>query len=349
MANTPSPVASLESHPAKEAIQDAVLETLLAMTNQFRFALTADSDAKLWGLLSTQGIDFPSAVGDPDLDAKALGLRFNDVEETCLAKTVMQMYDYAYLGLEDTSLPSLDNDEGEGAWISRLLFDLRRSEFLAEWDEYTAGRTRPAVEACLLVAEMANARLMLEGGQEGFYLHERDIGLLTFRQLSLLANMTEASLRTVVSRGTGLRTIKQGNSTFIEIHEAKAWLQERKRYLPIRRSSSAGALPLTDRRYATVDDLALAIDERLTYLAQTGSNQLLRAEIRNTLGRDLQPTANGGLSLEITADKLLHPTFTTTLARVLDVNSELFRLRAAETVYAENLRRIEQQIKEVAQ
>ncbi len=344
MADDRTPPSPL-SFPTKEAIQKDVLETLLVMSNQVRFAIAGPgTDGKLWALLSSRPLDYPHELANPDNSPDDLGLTWPDVAETALAQTLMELYDYGVLGLEDASAEELDNNEGGAAWVSRLLHDLRHSAFLAEWDEATGGRSMPSVERCLLLAETANARVLLEGGKEGFFLNDREAGYLTFRQLSLLSGMTESSLRTVASRASGgLVTERLGNNSYIEVSHAKQWLKARNRYTPVRRVSNAGAVPMTERRFASTDEFQLAIDQRVSYLAEEIGLEVLQQRLK---GSPFGEPKKGPASyfIEVGAKQMANRKLMEALGKALDLPARMFALRAAETLHSEVLRHVEKEI-----
>ncbi|MCB1995645.1 MAG: hypothetical protein KDG57_07155 [Rhodoferax sp.] len=323
----------------------------LKSRNQARFAFhRVGADKHLWALVSSGSSGSEHAIADPDLSAEDLGLTWNDVEQTAMATTMMHLYDYGALAIEDGTTESLDNVEGEAAWVTCLLHDLRRSTFLIKWNEAKAGRVVPAVERCLLIAETAHARLLLEGGKEGFFPTEYEIGYLTFRQLSLLSGMTEASLRTLASRASsGLVTERKGNNSYIPISHAKEWLKDRNRYTPIRRVSNAGAAPLTDRKHTSVDDFLVAIDERVSYLVDELGLEFLQRRLSGGRFGKVQKTRSGMHAIDVGAAQLLNRELMESLATVLELPPTKFALRAAEAVHGDELRRIERELQGVKQ
>lgn len=356
-----------------EQVQADVLEVLLALINQLRFSVLRSDlygDEVLWSLLEIKPKRAVESSGDaeetvrssfshpdyanPDLHPQDLGLTFADVAETGLATELVHLYEYGVLAELDVSAPSLDDDEGGAAWASRTLFDLAHSKFIQEWSDYAGDRAQDAAKRLLAVAELANARLLLEGGTEGFFLDERDVGFLTFRQLSLLSGMTEASLRTLASRAVkaagandgspasavgALRTVRKGNAAYIEVEDARAFLQARNRYLPVRQVHKAGGASFVDRRYSSVAELQSAVSDRIEFLeGELGSDET----DQRLAACDIQWTADRVLSFPA----LLSNASMRRLAEALEWPSELFALRAAETALAEQLRSVERQLRE---
>lgn len=337
------------SYP-KEQFQEDVLNILLTLLNQARFAFyRSGGDQRLWSLLSSlQPVD-DGNFADPDMMPKDLGLEFAHVADMDFVRTVLQVYDYGVLGLDDSSAPLLDDGEGAAAWASRTLYDLDRSEFLKEWSDYAGTAPAEAVGRCLRLLELANARLMLEGGTEGFYLGGQEPSRLTFPQLSLLSGMTEASLRTLASRGAGIRTVKEGSATFIEIADAKDWLAARGRYEPIRRISDRGATISFDRPFPSVDELQGAIFDRIDYLTHEIGKEALDQRLRETGIRFQKKAIIGQVLHEVRVRDLEDRALMEKLAHALEWEPERFALRAAEAVLAEKLNEIEKELKGAAQ
>lgn len=340
--------------PSKEEFQQDVLATQFVLLHQAHFAFFRldHSDSALWSLLTPKkpkpeglGLIF----GDPDLAPKDLGLTFEDVADMGIASNLMQLYDYGVLGLRDVSEASLDDCEGSAAWTSRILYDLRKSTFFFEWAEYAGNHYYGHVDRCLHVAELANARLLLEGGQEGFFLDDRDAGALTFRQLSLLSGFTEASLRTMVSRGDGPPIVKEGSSTYFEIAPAKEWLKAKGRYLAIRRVSDRGAAPLTERRFSTVEDFQAAMADRVGYLCNEFGAQAIDQRLAATgIKFKVHPLPDNEKYVEIPEDDLTNRELMTRLGSALDLPPELFALRAAEAVLTERLAAVGRELKQLS-
>lgn len=341
--------SSFSNTPSKEQIQQDVVVTLHLLLNQARFCFLHDetSDQVLWSLVSQKALDHSASFADPDLSPAELGLTFDDVADVEFVKTLMQLYDYGVLAIEDTSLPTLDDSEGHAHWTTCILQDLARSTFLKEWTDYAGDACVKAVDHCLLIVEIASARLVLEGGQEGFFHKDRDAEGLTFRQLALLSSMSEASLRTLTSRGNGLVTIKgERNSTYITIEHAREWLKARGRYTPIRRVSDLGMVPLTSQRFFSIEELQTAILARTDYLRlEVGSDVMTHRLAASGIKWVVEKLPNGETLDRINEQQLLDRKVMKRLGAALELPAEMFVLRAAETVLSEKLRLVEQELK----
>jgi hypothetical protein len=340
-----------------EELKQDILETMLTLLNQARFTFLRDweCDTKLWSLLSSKPLEHPSEFANPDNDAKNIGLTFQDIESIELVSSLVQFYKYGMLGLIDESMIEMDDSEGSGNWTSRILYDLHRSEFLVEWSEYRNIDVHASVARCLLVTELANARLMLEGGNEGFYLGSQDAGVLDIRQMSLLAGMTEGSIRTLAgpNRKNALITTKNtaGNGVHIEIENAKAWLKSKGRYVPIKKTSVRGAEDFTNRKFTSIAEFEHAVYERRAYLnIQNGeeviSSRLIKAGVeclRSNPVSDLMRRDTLGVERMLDAEMMAR------LGEALELPKALFALRAAEAVAVQRLAEISDLLKHVQQ
>lgn len=341
--------------PAKKQVQHAATVTALVLIHQARFSLMRHdgrNQDRLWALISDrpalEGYD-----GSPDHTPESLGLGFEDIADMVFARTLMVLYDYGVLGLEDTSADPLDNSEGDAAWCSRILSDLAGSSFLSEWSEYAGPATLEAAKCCVEIAELANARVLLEDGKEGFFLEDRHEGLLTFRQLSLLSGMSEASLRTLASRGAKagpttagevLRTVKHGTASYIQAADARAWLKARQRYTPVRRISDRGSAPFLQLRLDSTEDLQQAIDDRVRYLCAEIGTDTMRQRLGAT-GLDLEHRVFDEQSFwDVRPDDFLQRDAMRALGEALDWPADVFALRAAAAYFSEQLRSIAQQL-----
>jgi hypothetical protein len=341
-----------------DELKQDILETMMALINQARFTFIRDqgTDAKLWSLLSNKpGVDDPSAYANPDNGAKEVGLTFADIEDIELVNSLVQFYNYGVLGLIDESMIEMDDSEGPGNWASRILFDLHRSEFLTDWIAYRNINVQASVTRCLFVTELANARLMLEGGREGFYLGCQDSGALDIRQMSLLAGMTEGSIRTLAgpNRKNALITTKNatGTGVHIEIENAKAWLKSKGRYVPIKRTSARGAEDFTNRKFLSIFEFEQAVFERRAYLNIQRGEEVVDSRL---IVAGVQSLRNNPLSDMMRMDtlgekRLLDAELMARLGEALELPKELFALRAAEVVAVERLAVIEQLLKKVQQ
>lgn len=346
----------------KEEFKSDVLELMVLFTHQAQFIFMSDAKRQsvpIWSLLSP-ALEGYSGSASSGTYASHMALKFSDIEQLCMAQALMELYDYGVQGIQDGK--GMDSFDGYENQVSRLCYDMSRSEFLNEWDNggLGLGLQTKAAERCLYVCELANARLMLEGAEEGFFLDDREVGFLSIRQMSLLSGMTEASIRTLVSRNRKslqtsagdsnslLITKNDGKNTSIDIADAKAWLKSKGRYTPITKKMTQGAEDFTSHKFMSRDEFEKSIAKRLRFLESeygkeivdervtyAGVVPVLEAIVPNI---DWETDAIGEAQL---LDKELMRRF----AVALELPEEMFALRAAEAVMHDKLRTIEAQLK----
>lgn len=337
-----------------EELKQDILETMMTLLNQARFTFLRDleSDTKLWPLLSSKPLEYPSGFANPDNGAKDLGLTFSDIESIELVHSLVHFYNYGMHGILDDSMLEMDDSEGPGNWASRILYDLHRSEFLTDWSEYRNIDVHASVARCLLVTELANARLMLEGGTEGFYLGCQDEGTLDIRQMSLLAGMTEGSIRTLAgpNRKNALITTKNpvGTGVHIKTEDAKAWLKSKGRYISIKRSSARGAEDFTKRKFTSIAEFENAVFERRAFLNVQQGEKVVDSRILNAGVSSMKSNPSSELlRMDALGEKrLLDVALMARLGEALELPKELFALRASEAATEDKLRSIEQALKQ---
>lgn len=347
----------------KDEFEGEILDLMLLFTQQTHFIFMADSALQsnsIWQLLSPTLADHSAICTRGDY-ACDIGLTYSDIKGLSMAQTLMELYKYGVQGIQDGI--EIDCCDGYENQVSRLCYDINRSEFLKEWDDCGAraiGKQTTAAERCLYVCELANARLILEGAQEGFFLDDREIGFLSIRQMSLLSGMTEATIRTLASRNrkniqtsssdsnSQLITRNDGKNTSIAIEDAKAWLKSKGRYTPITHESNRGAEDFTQRKFMSRGEIETAIEKRLTYLEATYGESVIAARIINAgvvpKYEQIVPDIDWTKQV-IGEEQLLNRDLMRRLAVVLELPTELFALRATEAVMQDKLRAIEQQVK----
>lgn len=280
----------------------------------------------------------------PEIDWQSGGFQYDMVATTAMAESMETLYDLAYLGHVDADVSDL-NSESMASWISRVVMDLRRSEFVTEWNEYS--KCEDSIQRCLQVFETAQARLVLEGievDDRFMDWHGPDTEGLSIRQMSLLSGMTEASLRTLASpkRKNPLKTQSDGKNTFVTVEDAKAWLVARGRYVPIKHTSRGGRLDLKRRRFGSIDELLSALDQRVQFLLAEPQAD----EVRTMLAA-ISPTmlvAGGRPHLRLDEASTENTELMAKIGEALGLSGTLLGLRAAETRSLEQLRAVERQI-----
>ena len=282
---------------------------------------------------------------DPDLEAADIGLTYEKIHHTEFAKALEQQYEYAYHGRIDRSAEALE-DESIHTWIAALVCDVHESAVAAEWESYGLDIIVRA-RRCALVAETANARVTLEGGEPFFYSFQSNKegylseDVLTVRQLALLASMEELSIRAAANpkRANPLKTITTDQGTRIEIAVAKEWLQSKGRYIPITSTWSAGELDLSKRRFNSSDELDTALDTRFKMLINEHGLEGLSAKL--TAGGIKIGKGIPGPFMDLAPDDYRNEDLIRVLALTLELPEDLLVLRVKEALIKDELRHIE--------
>ena len=158
---------------------------------------------------------------------------YEAIRDTELAETVETQFEFGFHGVRRAN-SDLDVIGGPHTSTTAILFDLKDSEIVRFWADH--GLPLHPFDRCFHVAELANARLVLEG-QEPFYSFEPyTLDGLTIHQMALLSGMAEMSIRTAASRKGPkmLQTFKdERGRTLIRPEVAQEWLRSRNRYVPI--------------------------------------------------------------------------------------------------------------------
>jgi hypothetical protein len=356
---------------SREEFKKNIVETLLVLANQTYFSFCAvsggsisDIGERVWSLMSTKPYH-GSTFADPGITPDHLDLPFSDVERLSIVQSLMQLYDYGVHGILDTSIAgNFDSFDGYENQVSRIIYDLNRSTFLQEWGNYGVYSSAIAVERCAYVFELANARLMLEGGSEGFFLDDREEGFLSIRQMALVSGMTEASIRTLASRSrknqlksandsnSQLITKNDGKNTSIDIADAKAWLKAKGRYVDISRKRNRGATDFTYRKLSSIGEIEDAIADRLEFLRAQYGEEAINSRLERIGIKAIEQQIVPPIDLwkqVIGEEQLMKTELMRSFAEALELPADLFALRAAEAVMQEKLRGIEKQVKQAQQ
>ncbi len=308
----------------------------------------AGADA-FWKLVERKlGIE-ESAAFDPDITPKDIGLDYSDIAHTEFAKSIETMFQYAYFGIQDESVESLDN-ESIHTWVSAILSDMSNSRVGNEWESYGATALAPA-KRCLEVAELANARRALEGSSDNFFYFSAKgkdddaVGYesLTIRQMSLLAGMEEMSIRAAANpkRANPLKTYSDEGRTRIRIEDAKTWLISKGRYVQIKYKFGAGDIDLSKRRIKSQDDLEELLYARLKMIS------LQKSEVNQVIDMliDKGIMANHPKYSEFVEHSFRDQEKMTVLAESLDFNPALLWLRVREALANQELLNIERELR----
>lgn len=309
-------------------------------------------------------IDVSLDTGDlfnPDRTAADMGLTYDQVRHTDLARYMEALYSFAVHARLDASVESMTY-ESLYMWIADTLMDAADGHVAEQWDSYIGGGgtfISESANRCLQVAELANARHILENGEGFSYFSRRrgkkeisssDLDSLTIGQLALLADMEEMSVRAAANpkRATPLRTDATPEGTRIARDVAKAWLQEKGRYIPVVQYWSAGDVDLQNRRFKDPHDLLRALDQRRKALIGRLETNTLDAALLEA-GLKLETFAGEKYLADEVMTRFDDAACMTTLAGLLELPAPWLALRAREAATLARLADVERELKVLSQ
>ncbi len=291
---------------------------------------------------------------DLDLPASTYGIEWKDVSNTALAQTMEELYDFAYLATFDPRYyPGELGDETGAWWVAMYLKDFAGSRSLSFQADYSGGGELTAAHNLLQIVETANARHILEGADETF-VDDSAVGFLTIRQLALVSDFKEDSLRVLANpkRKNALPTQSVSGSTVVAVGQAREWLTSKGRYTPVSpRLAATRPLDLKTARFATTAHFCAAMSEQVSLHAARGS---AAKDMLGTL-QEIYPDSfwkrdsvtgqmfDAGLELSV-ADLQDEPRLRL-LARALELDADLLLLKAKEAALREGLAAVESQIR----
>lgn len=313
------------------------------------------TDAKTaWAITGAEALVANRELMSPEYAPEDLGLTYASIEHTEFVRTMEFLYDFGFHGRLNRHVEQM-GDESIHAWITALVCDVHNSSMADQWDAYGVDVHRHSGR-CVHVAEIANARHMLEGGESiysqfpGTNREEWDSeGYLTVRQLALLSGMEEMSVRAAANpkRPHPLKTVSVDGGTRIDIDVAKEWLMRKGRYVPIVSYWPDGDIDLQARSFAAVWELDTALNGR--YQSLQGQHQAKKDELTKALSALGIPIAEGlaGPYLDIPRDFYHDPESVRRLGAVLSLSPELLVLRAQEASANEALAVARRRIREL--
>lgn len=291
---------------------------------------------------------------DPEIKFDDLGVTFADIQSSSFVSCMEQQYQYGVKGVIAAGKESLEY-QTQHTWVAALLMDWANSQFVEEWESYGAD-LRSHAQRCLLISELANARLILEGAEMGFSyfvgLGSKDQDAtefdgLTIRQMALLSGLEEMSVRTAASRKGPSQLITQKTAkgrTIVSPEQAKAWLQARGKYVVVTRETEALRLDLSSLSFGNLNQLSNALYEQCSGLSiQRGKPDLDReiGELFAKHGFNPNWRIHDGAEA---SEPLLRE-----LAPMLELPIELFLLRVKESTLREQLASVEACLKQRSQ
>jgi hypothetical protein len=292
----------------------------------------------------------PGYLFDPEWSTEDHGLNYERVRGTQFAVALEHLYEFAFFGRRDLSAESMEY-ESYYMWVSDLVLDAFDSSVSEQWGSY-GGMVSEHAKNCLLVAETANARVILEGDEPFSYFNNgksrvesASEGVLTIRQMALLSGMEEMSIRAAANkkRVNPLKTHALDGGTRIAVDVAKDWLRSKGRYVPIEIYRSAGNVDLSKRGFADYQDLWHALNARCLMIADRDGLDLVKEKLA-VLNLRLAPGVSDYLDIDDAA--YANEPLIRLLADLLELPADLLVLRCKETVANEQLAAIGRQIKQ---
>lgn len=294
-----------------------------------------------------------------DVRPDDFALTYDDIKSSEFVMAMDRMYDYAYFGIEDASYESME-DETSFTWAAALVSDWSDSHVAETCDAYGQGNLN-AARICKQIAETANARAVLEGGEGFFPFGHRGAAKgdawyltddLSVRQLALLAGMEEMTIRSAANpkRANALQTYSnEKGATRIKPEVAKAWLIAKGRYVTPKRQWGGEELDLVKRSFRSADEALEAISARftanMTRLDESAKARML-SELKKA-GIAVEKTIFGEPVLALDPEHLSDTRLMQYLAIALDLSPDLFVLRIREGLAKDNLNRVLREIREV--
>lgn len=331
-----------------EKLKGAILDVFLHHIRTIAWMTDVQTAWRVTGLQSPA----PASLLDPDEGPAELGLTYEHIRKSDFAYAMEHLYEFAYFGkLDESAEPMIY--ESYYMWVSAIVSDAATGYVALEWDSYGAPICNSA-QICVLVAELANARNMLEGGESFFnnfgarYAKEPVVGdeSLTVRQMALLAGMEEMSIRAAANpkRANPLRT-HEDSGTRIAFDVAKSWLQSKGRYVPITRYRSTSDIDLANYQFTSSAALIDALEARRDYVCTRDGEEALNERLA-TLGISEEKTSTH-THWDAIKHNLRNESLMRALAAILELPADLLVLRVQETLAIEQLSQIERQLREI--
>lgn len=287
---------------------------------------------------------------NPSADFADIGVIYEEIREGEFAVAMEQQYHFAFHGIQLVGLEAMAY-ESIHTWVAALVMDLGTSAFIHEWESYDGVELGTHVQRCLHSCELANARLILEGHEEGFSWfaapHNRDQHKvetygLSIRQMALLSGMEEMSVRTAASRKGSTQLITQKNDagrTIVTLENAKAWLISKARYIPITEKWVEIEMDLTKTHFTDPYRFESALRSRCTQLSDKSPGRDFHAEAKDLF-------AKHGFDPYLTLSRATsaNTTLIRELAELLELPADLLALRIEECLLRSALSYVESEL-----
>lgn len=337
---------------SRDQLRQDILNILLLEMRKLRHLTSTDA--------RFPGLDLPllnSAMSwDTGITPEEFGLQYDQVKDLELALVLEDQFDYGFYAVDATRSDSLRWDTTH-TWIGAYLVDLAGSAYASEWGdgEGHAGLIE-GIKRCLFTCELANARVILEGGEPFYHFagaglakdeNSASAGELSIRQLAMLCGLEEMSLRSAISRKTQpvLEICKDDRRTYIEAAAAAQWLQAKGRYLTVISGRTSADIDLSTTRFDSSLQLCAMLHERLTFIGDRAPNrQKVETEIAAVLA-----SRNAVALSDLTHQELSNSELMGEIAKLLDLPASLLVLRAREAVLRTEIAQRDHELKQLQQ
>ena len=302
------------------------------------------SAAKVLG--DQAGISVGSIL-DGDSSAEDAGISYTTIKDTTLAVTMERLYAFAFHGEWNVSSERME-DGSIYTWITALLREANSGAQAVEWCNWFGEGYSESASRCVMVAELANARHTLEGG-EPFYTDFSSSATcfeaLTIRQMALLSGMEEMSIRSAAGpkRVNRLQTHSVDGTTCVDLDVAKDWLISKGRYVEIIRRRSTMELDLVKHRFTDAFGLKEALKSHYFAIQAKDGEEAINARFLEAGF----PNALRVLDdfIQIDDEECISESLMRAVADALRLPADLFVLRCKEVRAAQRLAFIEMDLR----
>ena len=288
----------------------------------------------------------------PDYSAEDIGISYKLISHSHFAQTLDLIYDFAFFARLDMTAEQM-GDGTSYTFISTLLADAAYGYTAENWNDF-GHPIMDYAKKCLLVAEIANARCVLEG-MESFYHFsisidraEDAVGVdaLTIRQMALLSGMEEQSVRAAANpkRANRLQTNNEDGRTRIPVIAAKLWLSSKGRDIPVTRYVPDDEIDFSKRGFSNTNDLMIVINHRYKLLVSRDDQVALDAGLCEA-GMEASVDVFKAPGLYIEEADFNDNERMKRLAQLLKWPADIFALRCREAVAKNAVTNIERELR----
>ena len=282
-----------------------------------------------------------------DGDADDVGISYVAIKDTTLAVTMERLYSFAFCGEWDVSGESM-GDGSVYTWITALLLEACRGALAVEWCAWYGDDYCESASRCVMVAELANARHTLEGG-EPFYTNFGSSATvfeaLSIRQMALLSGMEEMSIRSAAGpkRANRLQTHSVDGTTCVNLDVAKEWLISKGRYVQITHRRSTVEIDLVKHRFTEALSLWQALKSHYFAIQIRDGEEATNARFLEAGFPDALPLLESFIRID--DEEFVPESLMRTVADILHLPVDLFVLRCKEVRAAQRLAFIEMDLR----